>query len=60
MEEIQDLSQQIDFNNSTYRYKDNDDPKTFLGYKVPLRFHRSIKAGYITLEKAEEEQKEFK
>ena len=55
MNEIQDLSQQIDFNNSTYRYKDNNDPKTFIGYKVPPRFHRSIKEGYITLEKAEEE-----
>ena len=55
MNEIQDLSQQIDFNNSTHRYKDNNDPKTFIGYKVPPRFHRSIKEGYITLEKAEEE-----
>ena len=30
MEEIQDLSKQIDFNNLTYRYKGNNDQKLFL------------------------------
>ena len=28
MEEIQDLSKQIHFDNSTYRYKHNNDPKS--------------------------------
>ena len=28
MEEIQDLTKQIDFNNSTYRYDVNTTPKT--------------------------------
>ena len=27
---IQDLSKQIDFNNLTYRYKDNNDTKNFI------------------------------
>ena len=60
MEEMQDLRKQIDFNNLTYRYKDNTAPKNFIGFKGPLRFYRSIKQSYITLEKAEEEQIEVK
>ena len=60
MEEIHDLSKQIDFNNLTYRYKCNTAPKTFIGFKGPLGFYKNIKEGYITLEKAEEERKEFK
>ena len=60
MEEIHDLSKQIDFNNLTYCYEGNTTPKIFIGYKSPLAFHRNIKEGYITLEKAEEEQKVFK
>ena len=28
MEEIQDLIKQIDFDNSTYHYKHNNDPKS--------------------------------
>ena len=60
MEEIQDLSKQIDFNNLTYRYKGNTASKTFIGFKGPLGFYRNIQEGYITLEKSEKEQKEFK
>ena len=30
IEKIQDLSKQIDFNNLTYRYKDNNDTKNFI------------------------------
>ena len=60
MEEIQDLSKQTDFNNLTYHYKGNTAPKTFIGFKVPLGFYRNIKEGYVTLQKAEEKQKEFK
>ena len=58
MEEIQDLSKQID--NSAYHYRDKNDPKNFIGFKGPLSFFRSIKEGNITLEKAEEQQKGFK
>ena len=60
MEEIQDLSKQIDFNNLTYRYKGNTARKTFIGHKGPLGFYRNIKEAHITLEKAEEYQKESK
>ena len=42
MEEIQDLSKQIDFNNLTYRYKGNTASKTFIGFKGPLGFYRNM------------------
>ena len=60
IERIQDLSKQIDFNNLTYRYKGNTASKTFIGFKGPLGFYRNMQEGYITLEKSEKEQKEFK
>ena len=62
MEQIQDLNKQIDFNDLTYRYKGKNDLKTFVGFKGPLcsLVHQNIEEGYITLEKAEEEQKTFK
>ena len=56
MEEIQDLSKQIDFNNLTYHLKS----KNCIGFKGPLSFYRSVKEGCITLGKAEEQQKDFK
>ena len=30
-----------------------------MGFKGPLGFYKNIKAGHITLEKAEEKRKEF-
>ena len=60
MEEIQDFIKQIDFNSLTYRYYGNNDPKVFIGFKCPLGFYKNIKEDYITLEKAEEEEKRFK
>ena len=39
MEEIQNLSKQIDFD-LTYRYKGNNDPRTFIGFKGPLGFSK--------------------
>ena len=42
MEEIQDLSKQIDFNNLTYSYKGNIASKTFIRFKGPLGFYRNI------------------
>ena len=60
MKERQDLSKQIDFNNSTYHYKTKNVPKNFIGFKGPLIFYRRKKEGNITLEKVEEQQKEYK
>ena len=58
-EEIQDFSKQIDFYNLTYHYNDKNDPKSFIGFKGPLSFLRSIKESNISIEKAEEQQREF-
>ena len=43
MEEIQDLSKQIDFNNLTYHYKGKNNPQNFIGFKGPLSFYRSTR-----------------
>ena len=54
MEEIQDLSRQLDVNKLTYHYQSKSIPKkAFIGFK-------NIKIGHITVEKAEEKQEEFK
>ena len=57
MEEIQYLSKQFNFDNLTYCYKGNTAPKTFIGFKGTISFYKNIKEGPITLEKAEEEEK---
>ena len=56
MEEIQDFSKQIDFDNLTCNYKGKSAPKT-CSFKGPLGFYKNIKKGYITLEKEEKLQK---
>ena len=45
MEEIRDLTKQTDLNNLTHRYKGNNDPITFIGYKSLLGFSKKIKGG---------------
>ena len=47
IEEMQDLSKKIDFDNLTYCYKANNNPKTFIDYKGPLDSYTNIKEGYI-------------
>ena len=44
----------------TYRYKDNIATKAFVSFKGPLNFYKNVKDSYITLEKAEGQQKVFK
>ena len=61
MEETQALRKQTDFNNLTYRFRNESIPKKVLiGFKVSLGFYKNIKEGYITLEKEEEKQKVLK
>ena len=55
MEEIRDLNKEIDFNNLIDHYKNI----IFLSFKGSLKNFKNIKEGNLTLEKAEEEQKEF-
>ena len=59
MEEFQELSKQIDFNNLTCCYKGKTAAKNFIAFKGPLDFYKNIKEGYITLGKAEEKHKEY-
>ena len=54
MEEIVDLSKEIDFNNLISHYQGNTAPKTFIGFKGALRFFKNIKEGNIAFEKVEE------
>ena len=49
---MQNLSKKINFNNLIYYFKNEIDPKIFISFKGPLGFHKNVKDGYITLEKA--------
>ena len=61
MDEIKGLSKQFDFDNLTYYFKSkNNSPITFIGFKAPLHLYRNIFDGSTKLEKAEEDQKQFK
>ena len=56
MGEIKNLSKEINFNNLIYYFKSKIGPKNFISFKGPLGFYKNVKDGYITLEKAEENQ----
>ena len=53
MNEIQDLSEQIDFSNLIYYCMGKSGPKDFIGFKGPLGFYKNINDGFTTLEKSE-------
>ena len=59
-EKIQNLSKQIYFNDLTYNYKGKTATKGFIAFKAPLDLYKTIKEGYLTLEKLEEKQKKIK
>ena len=50
---IQDLSNQIDFNDLTYIYKGESAPISFIGFKDPLHIFKSLYKGDITSESVE-------
>ena len=54
---MQNLSKEINVNNLIYHFKGESGPNSFIGFKSPLRFYKSIKDGYTTLQKAEEDKK---
>ena len=61
MAEIKNLSIQIDINNLTYYFKnENNSTITFSGFKAILHLYRDIFNGNVKLAKAEEDQKQFK
>ena len=53
MEEINDLSKEIGFNNLTYQYKDNFTSKKITDFKDLIIFFEDIKDGCTTLKKVE-------
>ena len=59
--EIYKMSKQIDFNNLTYYFKDqNIDPINFINFNSPIHIYNKIKYGNIPIQKFEEDQKQFK
>ena len=49
---MQNLSNQIDFNNLIYYFNSESCPKNSIGFEGPLRFYKSTKDNYRTLEKS--------
>ena len=55
------MSKQIDFNNLTYYFKDyNIAPVNSISFKVPLNVYNDTKNSSVSIEKIEEDQKQFK
>ena len=55
------MSKQTDFNNLTDKFKDeNLTLKHFIGFIAPLNIYENIKNGNISIEKAKENQNQFK
>ena len=59
IDEIQNISQQTDFNILVYYFKDKSGSKNFIGFKGPFGFYKNRKDGDTTLEKAEENKKKL-
>ena len=61
MDEINDLSRKIDFNNLTYCFKSKDSsPINFIGFKALLHLYRNTLNGNTKLIKGEKDLKQFK
>ena len=59
--EICIASIQIDFNNLTYKFKDeNLDPIHFIDFKGPMHIYNNMKNGNTWIAKKEEDEKQFK
>ena len=57
LDEIREISKEIDFNNLTYHFKTSGiSPKSFIKFKAPLVFFKEIKKGNISLTQAEEDK----
>ena len=60
MNEIQERSKKIDFNNLTYYFKTSRIcPINFIEFKGPFGFFKEIRNGDKSLKEAEEEQTKF-
>ena len=55
-----DLSEQINFNNSSYYFKSESGPINCIGFKGPLGFLKNIRDDYATPENTKKIKKVFK
>ena len=59
--EVYNISKEINFNNLTYHFKgSNTAPINFVDFRGPMHIYNEIKNGNISIEKTEEDQKQFK
>ena len=61
MNGIQKISSRVDFNNLKYYFKNlNLAPIDFIGFKGPLHIFEETKISNISIQKADQDQKQFK
>ena len=61
MNEIQDIAKQIDFNNLTYYFiSPNLALINFIAFRGPMSIYDEVKNDNISIEKIEEDRKQFK
>ena len=59
--EIHNISKEINFNNLTYHFKGwNTAPINHIGFRGPMHIFNEMKNGNISIEKTEEDKKQFK
>ena len=59
--EVYNISKEINFNNLTYHFKgSNTAPINFIDFRGPMHIYNEIKNVNISIEKTEEDQKQFK
>ena len=60
IEEIYNISKQIDFNNLTYYFRDETiSPINFISFRGPMYIYNNIKNGNISIGEIKEDQKHF-
>ena len=61
MNGIQKISSRVDFNNLKYYFKNlNLAPIDFIGFKGPLHIFEETKSSNISIQKSDQDQKQFK
>ena len=61
IDEIHNISKEIDFNNLTYHFKgSNTAPIIIIDFRGPMYIYNEIKKGNMSTEKIKEDQKQFK
>ena len=61
IDEIHNISKEIDFNNLTYHFKGSDTaPINFINFSGPMYIYNELKNRNVSTEKIEEDEKQFK